>query len=147
MSRSFKNILNLQFISFTTKISRFLLVGISGFLLNYLVSYSLVHGPISNIWYIHATIIGIALSTTSNFILNKYFTFRDRNFGISHTAKQYGFYTLFTLVGTILQLSVIWILVEIGYSYATALILGVILGSFSNFILNKKWTFQERIWH
>jgi len=31
-------------------------------------------------------------------------------------------------------------------TYPLALILAVITASFGNFILNKKWTFKEKIW-
>ncbi len=133
--------------SFTTKVLRFLSVGAMGFFVNYFISYSLVHGPISQIWYLYATFIGISVSTTTNFLLNKVFTFKDRNFEKKHTLKQYGFYVLFTLLGALIQILTIWISVEIGYLYSHALIVGVILGSFSNFLLNKKWTFQEKIWY
>jgi putative flippase GtrA len=41
----------------------------------------------------------------------------------------------------------VYLLVELGgYGYAPSLILAVLAGSGSNFILNKKWTFNERIW-
>lgn len=136
----------MYFSSFISKILRFLLVGLSGFFVNFFLSYSLVHGPISNIWYFHATIIGIAVSTTSNFILNKVFTFNDRNFEKYYTLKQYCFYVLFTLTGTTTQLLSIWLCVEAGYPYSYSLVFGVALGAISNFLLNKKWTFQEKIW-
>jgi len=134
-------------LSFSSKVFYFLLVGLSGFIINYAISYSLVHGTILNIWYIHATLIGIAVSTTSNFLLNKYFTFRDRNFSYLRTLRQYGSYVSFTMIGTLIQLLVVWIFVEMGYMYSLSLILGVGFGALSNFLLNKKWTFGEKIWH
>lgn len=125
----------------------FMLVGLSGFIINYIISHALAHGPILNLWYIHATIIGIAVSTTSNFILNKLFTFKDKSFKPSHLLKQYTFYVIFTLFGSGVQLVGVWSLVEFGYSYSVSLLIAVSVGAISNFLLNKKWTFQERIWH
>lgn len=55
---------------FLSKAGRFFTVGASGFVINYLVSL-LVANVVSNIWHIHATMFGIIISITSNFILNK----------------------------------------------------------------------------
>lgn len=137
----------LSVFSFISKIFWFLLIGASGFVINYLLSHALVHGPISYVWYIHGTIIGIIVSTTSNFLLNKIITFRDLDFGKSHLFKQYMLYGFFTLFGSGIQLSIVWSFVELGHSYSLALLTGVIMGAFSNFLLNKKWTFQEKIWN
>lgn len=148
MSKNLKGQNNrVTFLSFSSKIFYFLLVGLSGFILNYFISYSLVHGPLGYLWYIHATIIGIAVSTTSNFLLNKWFTFKDRNFSRITTLRQYGLYVFFTLAGTLIQISLVWICVEMGYAYSYSLILGVGFGALSNFLLNKKWTFGEKIWN
>ena len=66
-------------VRFISKAGRFFTVGLSGLLVNYLVSL-LFADAIMNFWYIHATLIGILVSMSSNFILNKIWTFEDRNF-------------------------------------------------------------------
>jgi dolichol-phosphate mannosyltransferase len=83
---------------------------------------------------------------TTNFILNKIFTFRDTNFTLSHALQQYAFYVLFTVLGAGIQLFVLYFFVEAGISYPISLLFGVMVGSISNFLLNKKWTFYEKIW-
>jgi dolichol-phosphate mannosyltransferase len=90
--------------------------------------------------------LGIGVSMTTNFILNKLFTFKDKNFSLSHLFKQYAFYVLFTVIGAGIQLFVLYFFVEAGIIYPISLLLGVIVGSISNFIFNKKWTFYEKIW-
>ena len=135
-----------SFHSFLTKIIFFSLVGGSGIFINYFISYLFSSGTIVNMWYIHASILGIGVSMTSNFILNKIFTFRDRNFILIHVSRQYAFYIIFSLIGAGIQLLFLYTLVESGIVYPISLIFGVVLGSFSNFILNKKWTFYEKIW-
>ena len=135
-----------SFHSFLTKIIFFSLVGGSGIFINYFLSYLFSSGTIVNMWYIHASILGIGVSMTSNFILNKIFTFRDRNYILIHVSRQYAFYIIFSLIGAGIQLIVLYTLVESGIVYPISLIFGVVLGSFSNFILNKKWTFYEKIW-
>ena len=133
-------------VSFISKIICFALIGGSGFFLNYFISYLFSSGIIVNWWYIHASMLGIGVSMTSNFILNKIFTFKDKNFSLSHLFKQYAFYVLFTIIGAGIQLFVLYFFVEAGIIYPISLLLGVIVGSISNFIFNKKWTFYEKIW-
>jgi dolichol-phosphate mannosyltransferase len=102
---------------------------------------------IINFWYIHATIIGIAVSMSSNFILNKIWTFEDRNFEAKETLAQYGKFVGFSSLGALIQLGMVYVLVD-AYQimYPIALILAVIIAASSNFILNKKWTFKEKVW-
>jgi len=41
---------------------------------------------------------------------------------------------------------VFYLVEEHSFWYPLALILGVMIAAMSNFILNKKWTFNEKIW-
>ena len=131
---------------FISKAGRFYTVGASGLLVNYLVSL-LFADTIINFWYIHATVIGIAISMSSNFILNKIWTFEDRNFEAKKTLAQYGKFVGFSSLGALIQLGMVYVLVD-NYQimYPIALILAVIIAATSNFILNKKWTFKESVW-
>jgi len=133
-------------VRFISKASRFYTVGASGLLVNYLVSL-LFADTIINFWYIHATVIGIAISMSSNFILNKIWTFEDRNFEAKKTLAQYGKFVGFSSLGALIQLGMVYVLVD-NYQvmYPIALILAVIIAATSNFILNKKWTFKESVW-
>src|SRR5919108_4509435 len=85
--RSHKSVL------FLSKAGRFFTVGASGLVVNYVVSL-LLSNIISNIWYIHATSVGIIVSISTNFVLNKIWTFEDRNFSPRHFFKQYGLFVL-----------------------------------------------------
>ena len=133
-------------VRFISKAGRFYTVGASGLLVNYLVSL-LFADAIINFWYIHATVIGIAISMSSNFILNKIWTFEDRNFEAKKTLAQYGKFVGFSSLGALIQLGMVYVLVD-NYQimYPIALILAVIIAATSNFILNKKWTFKESVW-
>lgn len=134
-------------ILFLSKAGRFFTVGASGLLINYVISYLLSSGVVSNIWYIQATLIGITVSITSNFILNKVWTFEDTNFSLRHVLRQYGTYLGFTSLGALVQLSLLYVLVESShFEYGLSLLMAVTIASVSNFIMNKKWTFGERIW-
>jgi dolichol-phosphate mannosyltransferase len=131
---------------FLSKAARFFTVGASGLLINYVISSLLTGGTVSNLWYIHGTLVGIIFSITTNFLLNKLWTFEDRNFSLYHTLKQYGLFVAFSSLGASIQLLLVYLLVESGLSYSPSLIMAVATAAISNFILNKKWTFHEKIW-
>ena len=134
-------------VRFFSKAARFFTVGASGLAINYLVSLLFADG-ISNLWYIHATTIGIIASMTTNFLLNKTWTFSDRDFSLIKTLKQYGKFVAFSSLGALLQLGIVFYLVDIhSISYPISLVIAVGLAAFGNFILNKKWTFKEKLWN
>lgn len=134
-----------QSVKFVSKAARFFSVGASGLGVNYLTSI-LVTSSL-DIWYIHATILGIMFSITSNFFLNKYWTFEDRDFTAKRTAIQYSKFAGFSSIGALVQIGMVYYLVdELSMSYPVSLVLAVATAAFSNFILNKKWTFKEKVW-
>jgi dolichol-phosphate mannosyltransferase len=132
---------------FLSKAGRFYTVGASGLIVNYLISIVLSNGMLSKFWYLQATFIGIIFSITTNFILNKIWTFEDRNFSMKITLKQYGLFVAISGVGAAIQLALLYLFVQGGgFQYAVSLIMAVAIASISNFLLNKKWTFGEKIW-
>jgi dolichol-phosphate mannosyltransferase len=132
-------------VRFISKAARFFSVGAIGLAVNYLMS--ILFTSSLNMWYLHATILGIVFSITSNFILNKYWTFEDRDFAIKRTIMQYGKFSGFSSIGALVQLGIVYYLVdEVSMSYPIALVSAVATAAFSNFILNKKWTFKEKVW-
>ena len=133
-------------VRFLSKAGRFFTVGASGLAVNYAASL-LLAALLPNIWYMHATIFGIMLSITSNFILNKIWTFEDRNFAPRIFVRQYVLFMVLCATGAVIQLSLVYVFVEYSkMQYPIALILAVCVTSVSNFLLNKKITFGERIW-
>ena len=133
-------------VHFLSKAGRFYTVGASGLLVNYLVSF-LFGVVLSNLWYIYATMIGIVFSMSSNFILNKIWTFEDRNFERKRTLLQYVLFLGFSGIGAVFQLLTVYALVEVRHvNYSIALFVAVAIASVGNFLLNKKWTFQEKVW-
>lgn len=133
-------------VRFLSKASRFYTVGLSGFGVNYLIAL-LLAGGISDLWYLHANLIGIMASITTNFLLNKTWTFGDRDFSTKKTLKQYGKFATFSSLGALVQLGMVFYLVdEYQLSYPISLVLAVLSAAFGNYILNKKYTFKEKIW-
>ena len=133
-------------VRFLSKASRFYTVGLSGFGVNYFISL-LFAGGISELWYLHATLFGIMASITTNFLLNKTWTFGDRDFSKKRTFKQYGKFVTFSSLGALVQLAMVFYLVdEYQLSYPISLGLAVLSAAFGNYILNKKFTFKEKVW-
>jgi dolichol-phosphate mannosyltransferase len=133
-------------VGFLSKAARFYSIGAIGLGINYAISL-LFSGIVTNLWYIHATIVGIAVSMTSNFFLNKIWTFEDADFGLRHTMMQYGKFIGFSSLGALTQLGMIYLFVDqYGMDYPIALVLAVACTALSNFLLNKRWTFKEKIW-
>ena len=133
-------------VHFLSKAGRFYTVGASGLFVNYVASL-FFNTLTPNVWYLYSTVIGILISMTSNFFLNKLWTFEDRKFSLKETAIQYGMFIGFSSLGAIVQLLIVYALVEnYNMDYPPALILAVAAASVGNFLLNKKWTFKEKIW-
>ncbi len=132
-------------VRFLSKAARFFTVGASGLGVNYLSS--LLFSSSLDMWYIHATILGIMFSISSNFVLNKYWTFEDRDFTPKRTMIQYGKFAGFSSIGALVQIGMVYYLVDgFSLSYPISLVLAVGTAAFSNFVLNKKWTFKEKVW-
>ncbi len=133
-------------VSFFSKAGRFYSIGAIGLAINYAVS-SLFTDVVSNMWYLHATTIGIAVSMSSNFVLNKIWTFEDRNFEPKHASIQYAKFMGLSSLGALAQLAMVYLLVDHNkMDYPIALVLAVATSALSNFVLNKKLTFKEKVW-
>lgn len=131
-------------IHFMSKAARFYTVGASGLLVNYLTSL-LLAGNIPELWFVHANIYGIAASMITNFFLNKFWTFEDRNFTPKKTVIQFLKFIGFSSLGALVQLGIVFSLIDqYEINYPIALLVGVLSAAFGNFILNKKLTFKEK---
>ena len=132
-------------VKFLSKAARFFTVGASGLGVNYISS--VFFASTLDLWYLHATIIGILFAITSNFFLHKYWTFSDRNFSLKRTIIQYSKFAGFSSVSGLVQIGMVYYFVnELSLSYPISLLLAVLTAAFSNFVLNKRWTFNEKVW-
>jgi dolichol-phosphate mannosyltransferase len=133
-------------IRFLSKAGRFYTIGATGLLVNYGIT-TLLSGLVPGLWYLYAALAGIIVSITSNFFLNKLWTFEDRDFAANKTMTQYGLFAGFSSPSAAIQLSILYMVHgNQQVSYPIALIVAVMLAAVGNFLLNKKWTFKEKIW-
>ncbi len=143
---------NRRSVVFLSKIGRYYTVGLAGLVINYVISFLLANDVanslrlLSNIWYIEASMVGIGISTAFNFFFNKYWTFEDRKFSPASTAKQFLSFFGISAIGALIQLFILYMLVENDMPYRLSLVLAVSIASLSNFILYKKLTFREKVW-
>lgn len=130
---------------FLSKSARFFTVGASGLALNMVLSLFLVETL--SLWMVYGNGIGIAVSMTSNFILNKIWTFEDRCFGVRRVLGQYAKFVGFGAIGAMLQIFMAQHLNEYyNISNMESVIMAVLIAAMGNFLLNKKFTFGEKIW-
>ena len=143
---------NKRSVRFISKVGRYYTVSISGLVINYIVSFLLANDVansirlLSNEWYLEASIIGAIISMTSNFFLNKYWTFEDKRFEVRSTARQYLSFIGMSAIGLIIQISLLYYMVENFVPYRMSLIISIAVATTINFILNKKFTFKEKVW-
>jgi dolichol-phosphate mannosyltransferase len=143
---------NKKSVLFISKVGRYYTVGISGLFINYIISFLLANDVansirlLSNVWYLEASIIGAAISSTSNFFLNKYWTFEDKRFDVGSTARQFVSFISISAIGLIIQISILYYMVENFIPYRISLIVAIAIATTINFILNKKFTFKEKVW-
>jgi dolichol-phosphate mannosyltransferase len=143
---------NKKSVLFISKAGRYYTVGLSGLIINYVISFLLANDVansirlLSNVWYLEASIIGVAISSTSNFFLNKYWTFEDKRFDVEATARQFVSFIGVSAIGLCIQISLLYYMVENLVPYRISLIVAIGVATTINFVLNKKLTFREKLW-
>jgi putative flippase GtrA len=115
---------------------RYCSVGASGLVVN-LVVFSLANRAMP---YQLAGVIGFAVSATSNFVLNRFWTFRPRH-GVPH--HQYARFLTVSVAGLAFNEAVLTALVELGgvrdlYAQAIAIVLATPI----TFLGNRLWSFR-----
>jgi dolichol-phosphate mannosyltransferase len=123
------------------RLLKFALVGLSGVVVN--MGFLVFFTEILKIVYWISSIIAIELSIIGNFFLNDLWTWKDR----SKKEFRYRFTQYHISVGLTAVL-VNWLLLIIlteifGMYYLLSNLIGIIVGTLSNFILNDVWTFQK----
>lgn len=122
---------------------KYYLVGASGILVNLGILFVLTE--FVGLWYLLSSTIAIYTSITSNFLLNKAWTFRDT------VIKQRGFlmYGKFigvSLVGMGIQLGFNYLFVEkLSVYYLLAALMSIVIASSVNFVLNRRLTFGIKL--
>ena len=118
-----------------TRISKFLLVGATGVLVNSLALLLLVQG--AHLPLVPASALAAELGIVHNFAWNDRWTFERTRLSWSRFAR----FNLVSLAGLLLTTGTVWVLVEqLGVYYLAANLLGITLATAWNFAVNSWWT-------
>ena len=97
------------------------------------------------LWYLVSSTIAIYLSMTTNFILNKAWTFKD-SMAKQRTIFMYIKFIGISLVGMIIQLGFNYIFVDrLAMYYILAALISILIASGVNFVLNRHITFGIKL--
>lgn len=116
---------------------RFCAVGGSGYVINLAIFASLVHGAGTH--YAPAAIASFAVAWSSNFVLNKFWTFRRHEL----SAVRQGARNLAVSLASLgLNLAALAGLVAAGAPELPAQAVAIVLVTPINFLLNRRWSFR-----
>ena len=122
---------------------KYYLVGGIGVLVNLGILYALKE--YAGLWYLVSSAIAIYVSMTTNFLLNKSWTFRDTMVKQS-TLFMYIKFIGISIIGMLIQLGFNYILVnDMHMYYILAAFISIVIASGVNFVLNRKITFGIRL--
>ena len=125
-----------------SEISKFYIVGAIGLFVNYFVSFYFFTYYYFD--HLNSSTLGIIVSLSSNFLLNKIWTFQDRNMNYFIVLKQYIKYFIFNSVGVVIQLSIVAGLGKTNIDYGWIIIVAISIASILNYIVNKKFIFKNK---
>lgn len=122
---------------------KYYLVGASGILVNLGILFVLTEYV--GVWYLLSSSIAIYVSITTNFLLNKAWTFKD-TVTKQHSFLMYGKFIGVSLVGMGIQLGFNYIFVEkLSVYYLLAALISIVIASSVNFVLNRRLTFGIKL--
>ncbi|MDX6555869.1 MAG: hypothetical protein QOD86_2064 [Miltoncostaeaceae bacterium] len=116
---------------------RFCCVGASGYVVNLVVFALLLHG--ANAHHILAALGSFAVSWSTNFVFNKYWTFKRHELPAHLQALRY---LAVSLVALGLGLVALEGLVRAGVDALPAQAIAIALAVPVNFLLNRRWSFR-----
>ena len=117
-------------------------VGASGVLVNLGLLFLLTE--FLSLWYFVSYAIAISVSITSNFTLNKIWTFKDY-IDSKNTIVMYLKFVSVSLLGMGIQLGTAYLFVEIfSIYYMLAALIAISIAGGINFVINRRWTFGIR---
>jgi len=119
------------------QLGKFCAVGAVGYLVNLAVYASLLHGGVH---YLLAATCSFLVAVTSNYILNRHWTFRDRRAGVAAQGMRFFIVSLASLGANLLVLHV---LISIGAGKLVGQAIAIVLVTPLNFIGNRLWSFRH----
>lgn len=122
------------------KFIRFCIVGGSGVIVNIGLLYLLTE--FGGLYYLLSSAIAIETSIITNFILNNYWTWKRKSKGFFFRLAKFNLVSLMALV---INMAILFALTEVvGIWYLVSNLIGIVVATIINFIVNDKWTFRKK---
>ena len=119
------------------QLGKFCAVGAVGYLINLGVYTALLHGGLH---YLVAATGSFFVAVSSNYLLNRWWTFHDRRAGVAAQGMRFFIVSLASLGANLLVLHV---LVTLGVGKLVGQAVAIVLVTPLNFIGNKLWSFRR----
>jgi putative flippase GtrA len=124
-----------------TQLVQFCVVGAVGYAINLAVYATLLH---AGVHYLVAATCSFLVAVTSNYTLNRLWTFRDRRAGVAAQGLRFLAVSVASLGANLLVLHV---LITFGAGKLVGQAIAIVLVTPLNFIGNKLWSFRRRAPH
>ena len=121
------------------QLAKFCAVGAVGYLINLGVYTALLHGGLH---YLVAATGSFFVAVSSNYLLNRWWTFHDRRAGVAAQGMRFFVVSLASLGANLLVLHV---LVTFGVGKLVGQAVAIVLVTPLNFIGNKLWSFRRLV--
>ncbi|KAA8923109.1 GtrA family protein [Thermoplasma sp.] len=123
-----------------SSLPKYLIVGVTGILLNeFMLKMLSYHLPLT-----FADAFAIETSITSNFLMNEYWTFNNRDVtrGVKGFFRRMGFHNLTSLIGLGINLGIFTALVDTGMEMLAANLIGIAVAFLSRYLMSSRI-----VWH
>ena len=120
------------------QLAKFCAVGGGGYVINLAVYTVLLH---AGLHYLLAATCSFLVAVTSNYLLNRAWTFRDRRAGVAAQGVRFFVVSLGSLAANLLVLHV---LITLGAGKLVGQAIAIVLVTPLNFIGNRLWSFRHR---
>ena len=120
------------------QLAKFCAVGAVGYVINLGVYTALLH---EGLHYLIAATGSFLVAVSSNYLLNRWWTFRDHRAGVAAQGMRF-FAVSFASLGA--NLLVLHILITLGLGKLVAQAVAIVLVTPLNFVGNKLWSFRRR---
>jgi dolichol-phosphate mannosyltransferase len=116
---------------------KFCIVGASGYVVNLIVYYTMIHGIGAQ--YLVASVVAFLVAWLNNFVLNRQWTFpKIGTSPVTQAAK----YLVVSVIGLVVNLGILWALVHVGTDTLLAQAIAIAAVTPLTFVLTRSWAFR-----
>ena len=116
---------------------KFCIVGASGYVVNLVVYYALIHG--AGAQYLVASVVAFLVAWLNNFVLNRQWTFPKVG---TSPVRQAAKYLIVSVIGLVVNLGILWALVHAGTDTLLAQAIAIAAVTPLTFVLTRSWAFR-----